>query len=78
MSGGFEDQRQVKAWIASRGDPSFFNGFLSSVEHVEETFPTPSPRSKSPIARADLDAQTHVFKPCVAMDQHHERRAESH
>ena len=28
---GFEDQRQMKAWIASRGDLSFVNSFPSSV-----------------------------------------------
>ena len=78
LRGGFEDQRQMKAWIASRGDPSFFQRFPSSVRAQKKHSQRPAPESQPPIARADLNAETHVFDPGIAIAQHGERRAKSH
>ena len=68
----------MKAWIASRRDPSLFQRFTRSVGAQKKHSQCPAPESQSPIARADLDTETHVFYSCIAIAQHRERRAKSH
>ena len=68
----------MKAWIAPRGDPSLFQRFPRSVGAQKKHSQQPAPESKSPIARADFNAETHVFYSRIAIAQHRECRAKSH